>query len=107
MEVAPSRPALPCSSLTGKRVSGRPVAATSGFYWPFVPSTCPKHRSATVIGGQQRSVAGVTELRHSRMLGSPTVLPKLAVPRGEARPCRARPTNPVPHQGRPELSRRR
>jgi hypothetical protein len=46
---------------------------------PAVPPTCPKQRSATVAGGQQRSVAGVTELRQRPLASSPTVLPKLAV----------------------------
>jgi hypothetical protein len=44
-----------------------------------VPSTCPKHGSATVIQGQQRSVAEAGELRHPRMAGGRRVLPKLAV----------------------------
>jgi len=61
-----------------------------------VPSTCPKQRSATVIHGQQRSVAGAGELRHPRMLACRTVLPKLAVLRVEDRSCRARPADPVP-----------
>jgi hypothetical protein len=51
-----------------------------------VPSTCPKQRSATVIHGQQRSVAGAGELRHPRMLACRTVLPKLAVDRAD-QPC--------------------
>jgi hypothetical protein len=69
-----------------------------------VPSTCPKQRSATVANGQQRSSAGVTDLRHRRTASSPTVLPKLAVARrpgpcwvrtasGTADPPRARAVN--------------
>jgi len=46
---------------------------------PAVPLTCPKQRSATVAHGQQRSLTEVPDLRHRRKVGSPTLLPKLAV----------------------------
>jgi hypothetical protein len=48
---------------------------------PAVPSTCPKHRSAMVINGQQRSVTAPAELHQQPSAGSPTLLPKLAVAR--------------------------
>jgi hypothetical protein len=46
---------------------------------PAVPPTCPRQRSATVAHGQQRSLTEVPDLRHRRKVGSPTLLPKLAV----------------------------
>ena len=59
---------------------------------PAVPPTCPKHRSAAVANGQQRSVAVASNLCHRLSLGGRTVLPKLPV----------RPSRPT---GRPMLGR--
>jgi hypothetical protein len=38
----------------------------------------PKQRFATVANGQERSVAGATELRERPLASSPTARPKLA-----------------------------
>ena len=92
--IAPSRTAATSSNLLSlpKPLRGAdpslalPDAGMSQPHSPSraVPSTCPKQRSATVIHGQQRSVAGAGELRHPRMLACRTVLPKLAVGRAGA-----------------------
>jgi hypothetical protein len=58
---------------------------------PAVPQTCPKERSPAVTKGQYRSTGKVADLRHRRTSSSTTVLPKLAVTRGQVRARRTRP----------------
>ena len=48
---------------------------------PAVPPTYPKHRSARVSHGQQRSVTAPAELHQQPSAGGPRELPKLAVAR--------------------------
>ena|SRR5215211_4598410 len=107
--IAPSRTAATSSNLLSlpKPLRGAdPTLALpdAGMSQPHsssrvVPSTCPKQRSATVIHGQQRSVAGAGELRHPRMLACRTVLPKLAVGRAGAAPGAVNDRNTADNRG--------